>query len=188
MNGEITPSELREILEYDSVKGGFIWKVRARETFGCDRGWKGFNTRRAGHVAIYNISADGYRCGRATYAGRSQCFLAHRVAWAIYYGVWPDGQIDHINGNRLDNRITNLRVVLPAENNKNIGISRANTSGAIGVYWSPVLRKWFASIRLSKRQIYLGSYPSFELALARRKQAEREYGFNENHGSRRAWL
>lgn len=73
--------------------------------------------------------------------------LAHRLVWRIVYGEWPAGQIDHINGDRADNRIENLRLATQAENQQNRRIpGRRNKSGFLGVSWDRVVGMWHAQI------------------------------------------
>ena len=69
---------------------------------------------------------------------------------------FPIGQVDHINGNRLDNRKHNLRIVTPHQQSMNKGISKNNTSGIKGVYWNKVSKKWIAYIMINRKMIYLG--------------------------------
>jgi len=116
-------------------------------------------------------------------------FVAHRVAWAIHFGEWPNGQIDHINGDRQDNRICNLRVVTNLENCRNLGRRKTKIgpdSGVIGVYWHKQSRKWMARIKKSGKWIYLGTYSDLAEATKVRRQAERANGFHPNHGQRPA--
>lgn len=74
-------------------------------------------------------------------------FRAHRVAWALHYGEWPDNDIDHINGNKSDNRIANLREASRAQNMWNTG-GRLGSSQYCGVSWSKVRQKWIAQINI----------------------------------------
>lgn len=106
----------------------------------------------------------------------------HRIAWALHHGCWPDDQIDHINGNPEDNRIANLRAVSNAENQRNARRKCTNTSGVTGVSWHSRDHVWHANIREKGRLLYLGSFDSFDEAVAVRKAAEHEYGYHENHG------
>jgi hypothetical protein len=107
------------------------------------------------------------------------------VAFAIYYGRWPDGQLDHINGDRRDNRIANLREVSNAENSRNAGRRRDNTSGVVGVSsTSSRLNPWRAYIKIGDRVRHLGRFPSIKTAADARRAAERQHGYHENHGTR----
>lgn len=108
-------------------------------------------------------------------------YFVHRVCWYLYYGRWPI-VVDHINGDRADNRLDNLREVSQQENSKNCAISANNTSGFNGVYWNKLNRKWIANICVSRRTIYLGSYAALEDAIAHRVSANKVYGFHTNHG------
>lgn len=107
----------------------------------------------------------------------------HRLAFFYVNGRWPN-QIDHINGNGLDNRISNLREVFGSENNMNTRILKNNISGVHGVSWHKRFGKWQAQITQFKKIIYLGRYDSFFEACCARKSKEKSLGFHPNHGSR----
>ena len=109
-------------------------------------------------------------------------YLAHRVAWLLVKGVWPEHEIDHINGVPDDNRWVNLRSVTHTENQHNAKRPRHNTSGVTGVYRSAAHSKWVAQIIVDNVNKYLGIYINFDDACAARKAAELKYGFHENHG------
>lgn len=90
---------------------------------------------------------------------------AHRVCWALFYGAWPDGQIDHINGARADNRIENLRVVDPKGNRENQTVVKTgNRTGFLGVY--PRNGRFVAQIQTNRRNRYIGTFDTAELAHA----------------------
>ena len=112
-------------------------------------------------------------------------YRAHRVVWLLFRGEHPQGEIDHIDGNGLNNRPSNLRVTSRPENCRNMRMSSKNTSGCVGVYWSKSRNRWCAVIKVNGRSIYLGCYCLKDDAIAARKSAEKEYGFHENHGSER---
>jgi len=107
-------------------------------------------------------------------------YKVHRLIWLLVHKTWPENQIDHIDGNGLNNRIENLRDVPQAENNKNAKKRKDNTSGHAGVY--RFRDKWQVRIKVSGRLIHLGLFTNLDEAVAARKAAEAKYGFHENHG------
>jgi hypothetical protein len=116
------------------------------------------------------IATQGYR--QIAFHGRR--YMAHRLAWLYVHGEWPADQIDHINQNKDDNRIENLRVVNCKQNAENITMFKHNTSGRRGVCWKEKTGRWQADIRNHKRSIYLGSFMTIIDAVAARMRAERE--------------
>jgi len=102
-------------------------------------------------------------------------YLAHRIAWALHHGAWPDDQIDHINGDKTDNKISNLREATNSQNGKNYGFNCANTSGVKGVSWCKDTEKWRAVIRSEGKARNLGRYDNLEDAVLARKKAEQQY-------------
>lgn len=103
---------------------------------------------------------------RISFNNRS--YKAHRIIWLIAYGRWPNGQIDHINGRRSDNRISNLREVTQQENqqNKLTATRRNKTSGLLGAHFHKGSGRWYATISVDNRKIHIGSYKTPELAHA----------------------
>lgn len=83
-------------------------------------------------------------------------YMGHRVAWRLHYGKWPEYQIDHINGNRSDNRICNLRDVKPKENQKNRKEHRQGQ--LLGTYFCKKAKKYKSQICFNKKKIHLGMY------------------------------
>lgn len=112
--------------------------------------------------------------------GRKE-YLLHRVIWFMMTGHWPE-TVDHINHDRTDNRWENLRNIPGRENQKNMGVSRKNTSGVTGVRVLPS-GKFNATIVVNRVQLGLGSYLTLEEAIAARRAAEQRYGFHANHGT-----
>lgn len=105
-----------------------------------------------------------------------------RVVWAMTYGYWPKLEIDHIDGNPLNNRIDNLREVDHVTNGRNQRTPTNNTTGVCGVYRYRTGDKWVAAIKVNYKKIHLGLFDTIEEAAAARKEAEIKYGFHENHG------
>jgi len=175
---DITPELLRQLLDYDCKTGKFHWRKRDVSFFSASRHCDGWNTKYAGRETMTSVNAYGYLSTKIF----SEHVLSHRAAWAYHYGEWPKGQIDHINGERSDNRILNLRDVHRNENAKNRREYACNKSGATGVCWHKRHKKWRAAIGAEGRKIYLGVFDDISDAIAARKSAERRYGYHENHG------
>lgn len=146
---KLTPSELGHYLECDFFSGTLTWKVstnrrvKIRSQAGC------------------KIDASGRR-----FLGlKGQQILVHHAVWALAYGYWPT-EIDHINRDPSDNRLTNLREVTHAQNAKNKGVSSRNKSGFKGVSFSKNENKYAAHIGHNNKTIRIGSYSTPELAAA----------------------
>lgn len=102
-------------------------------------------------------------------------YYAHRMCWAIAHRAWPKDQIDHINGIKTDNRLSNLREASNAQNGKNLKLSSANTSGVTGVVFCKETGKWRAVIKVDGKTVHLGRWLSIEAAAKVRKDAEIKY-------------
>lgn len=182
---DITAEIVRDLLDYDSETGVLTWRWRdvkwfedtpTRSASWSQRNW---NSRRAGTAAFPSPSTNGYPA--STILGRR--YHAHRIAWLHAFGRHPVGEIDHINHNRSDNRLVNLREVTRDVNMRNISKSVANTSGITGVHWDSQTSKWRAEIRVNHKTYKLGRFDEKEDAAKARKAAEVQYGFHENHGA-----
>lgn len=169
---------LRELLAYNPETGELTWLPRPREIFPSKRAFNTWNARYAGKTAFITTDTPGYRQGRIF----GKHYLAHRVAWALVHGEWPAEQIDHVNGIRSDNRLSNLRAVSRAENGRNQKRRSTNTSGVTGVQWVSRGNKWEARIQVAGRNRHLGYFASKDDAIIARKAAELEYGYHANHG------
>lgn len=108
-------------------------------------------------------------------------YMAHRVAWLLYYGSWPTMLIGHEDGDGRNNRISNLRLVTNSQNAKNVK-KVPSKSGHTGVRWHSIGKKWNARIKADGVEHSLGLYDDIEDAIAARKAAEVKYGFHPNHG------
>ena len=167
---------LLQLLNYNPETGEIIWKPRPIEMFSCERFQRRWNTRYAGKRAL-TAKSTGYFAGPIL----GKTFKLHRVIWAMHYGEWPD-YIDHINHDRTDNRISNLRSVTLAENMKNQTVYKNNVSGVSGVYWSARDGVWMARISIGGIDKHLGTFRKKDDAIIARRQAEAKNGFHPNHG------
>ncbi|MGQ2942919.1 MAG: HNH endonuclease signature motif containing protein [Blastomonas fulva] len=104
------------------------------------------------------------------------------MAWLLFYGDWPTAQVDHIDGDRANNRICNLRDATHSDNCRNAGLSKRNKSGRIGVHFDHTRQRWVAGTKIMGKPIRLGRFATFEEACAARSAIEREYNFHPNHG------
>lgn len=149
-----TPEQLRELLRYDPETGKLYWKERPEGMFSTHRSFRTWNTRFGGEEAFTATSTQGYKVGSVF----DSLLRAHRVAWAIFYGEWPSDQVDHLNSNRSDNRIINLRGADSYQNRRNSGKRWNNTSGYKGVMWNKQKRKWQAEIKAGSIRKHLGFF------------------------------
>lgn len=93
----------------------------------------------------------------------------------MVYGVEPEGQIDHINGNPSDNRIGNLRLASNAENCRNRGVRSDNKAGFKGVHFRPEINRWRAEITVSGKKKRLGHFKSAQEAHRAYRDASAKY-------------
>ena len=162
---------LHQLLRYEPETGKLFWKERED----VPSQW---NARYAGKEAFTCVMGAGYKQGSIN----STLLYAHRVIMAMVIGEWPPEDVDHINGDRADNRLCNLRLATRSENMRNMKLPSRNASGCIGVSWDKGTQKWLAQIGIDGRNKYLGVFTSKADAIAARKAAEAELGFHRNHG------
>lgn len=174
----LTIDVLRSVLEYDPDSGDLRWKERPVSMFPDERARNVWNSRFSGKVAFSACCANGYRSG--TIFGKT--YRGHRLAMALHLGrmLGETEFVDHINGSRSDNRACNMRLVSRSENMRNAKKPCDNTSGVVGVMRRKncVSKVWLARIGKS----VIGSYDTFEEAVAARQDAERRMGYHRNHG------
>lgn len=163
---------LKQPLDYDPETGKLYWKARPREMFSSDRAWKSWNVRFAGASALTS-NHNGYLRGAVDGVNH----FAHRVIWKLVFGYEPD-QIDHVNGVRSDNTLSNLREVDQLTNMKNKKVYQNNNSGTGGVSWQKCNSRW--TVNIGGR--YVGNFVDFDVAVAARKQAELDLDYHLNHG------
>lgn len=153
----LTYERAHERLMHDRDTGELFWKVSH---------WK--------RVKAGNVAGDKYRNGYRRVCVDSKEYLAHRVVWMMAYGEWPTNEIDHINGDRADNRLCNLRLATSTQNKQNTGRRSDNKSGRVGVSWQKNLGKWQAAITVNRKQRHLGFYPDIESAAMAYAKAKAE--------------
>lgn len=160
---ELTADRLRALLDYDPETGLFTWRVKA-------------NRRIVAGSVAGGLRHDGYigiRLDRRRY-------MAHRLAWLHVHGHWPEGELDHGNGLRSDNRLANLRECSRQENAQNLARYPRNISGHPGVFWSKQKNRW----RVAVGRQHVGLFDTFEEAVAARCAAKKAlHGFNPGERS-----
>ncbi len=145
----LTAERLRELLHYDPTTGIFTWlvkpsgNVKAGDRAGSpnDRGYLG--------IGISN-----------------HLYISHRLVWLYVYRRWPTNHIDHINGNKIDNRLVNLREATNHQNQANAAIRKDNKSGLKGVWWHSRDKCWCSKIRINGKSRHLGYFDTAEEAHA----------------------
>lgn len=147
---------------FEEKDGRLFWKHRPREHFGRDRIYRAFNTRfsakesgscrwnvNAFRVSVHVLGVHIYRSS---------------VIWAFHNNRWPDGEIDHKDGNTLNDAIGNLRHATKSQNQGNRRLSRNSSTGHKGVYKAATPGKWIAKIGFHGKKRHLGTFDSRELA------------------------
>ena len=163
----LTHEILKERLNYAEDTGLFTWTKQEKR--GRKEGSVGFQENGYLIIALYINK-------------RTHKYRAHILAWFYVHGEYPQQSLDHINHDRLDNRISNLRLVSNWENCKNQKLKDTNTSGHAGVYLDKSRGKWIARITHDGKKIWGGRYADKEQAITKAKELYKHYGFHVNHG------
>lgn len=153
----VKQARVKELLTYDESSGGFTWKIST-------------NRRIKVGSAAGSISRQGYRVIR--FDGRLH--LSHRLAWVYVNGELGLFEIDHIDGDRKNNRISNLRIASTAQNSMNRGDNKNNTSGLKGVYHDKRRGTWRALIRKGGKRYFLGDFSTPDAAHSKYLSASKE--------------
>jgi len=164
---------LKELLDYNPETGEFTWRHRRLEHLRSGSPlWRvaSWNTQNAGKSAG-RINSSGYVLLKID----NRMYRAHRVAWFHVHGTWPRNEIDHIDRNRANNRIANLREATSLENTANTAVRRDSLSQIQGVGFQRHTRKWVARIRYRGREYHLGYFETAEAASAAYRRAKREF-------------
>lgn len=153
--------EIKSVLDYDPSTGIFHWKISFRN-----------NQVKVGSVA----GSINNRDGRLFIRFRGKLYRAHRLAWLLTYGEWPKDQIDHIDGNPLNNRIDNLRDVSNKVNGQNKRRARSDSRvGILGVSPYGDTGKFVSKIKVDEQQVHLGIFSTAQEAHAAYLEAKREF-------------
>jgi len=160
---------LCSLLDYNPLSGELTWKPR---------GIANWDARFANKTAFTANDGLGYKCG--TLLGEN--YKAHQIIWAMIHGTYPE-EIDHIDHDRSNNRLDNLREATSQTNRKNQTKRLDNTSGHTGVVRSKNKKKWIAQIHDGSKVVYLGTFETLEAAIDARKAAEKLYNYHPNHGA-----
>lgn len=155
----LNQNDLIDLFNYDAASGLLTYKTNTKN-------------KSVGEVAGKENS-DGYlqiKIGKRSYK-------VHRLIWFYVYGCWPVDLIDHINGNRTDNRICNLREATNAQNMRNSKLQRRNKSGEKGVMWRERDKRWIAACKVNGKPNYVGCFVELQDAV----NAVREFR-NKHHG------
>lgn len=161
---KLTQARLKELLHYNPRTGQFTW------------------LQNRGRVSIGTIAGtpdkDGYILIRVDYIK----YKAHRLVFLYMTGKMPREEVDHVEHNPADNRLSKLQETTRIKNCRNVSIQSRNKSGVTGVFWSDRLNKWCARIRVNREDFWLGVFTQKQKAIKARRAAERRYGFHPNHG------
>jgi len=161
---------LDNFMSYNKDTGIILWKPRSLSWFKTQRDCNAWNTRFANKEALSNIDTKGYKNG--VFFGKR--LKAHRVAWFLYYRKWPN-IIDHIDGNRINNKIVNLRDCGYSQNQMNRSPKKRGSSKYKGL--SRVGARWQVSIGLMGKKYYIGKFKDEEeAAIAYDKKAKELFG------------
>lgn len=144
----LTQSYLREILHYDPDTGDFTWLVPRAQKKAGDK---------AGRLYVHKTSKER-RWGYIEIGIDNKIYRAHRLAWLYMTGSWPEALIDHKDGDRTNNRFSNLRECTVRQNAENRFNHHGKTSQYLGVCFDKHTKKWQASIRVNGKATYLGQF------------------------------
>lgn len=164
----LTQELIAKVLKYDALSGTLIWISNLHSK-------RVVPNSRAGSL----VKSTGYR--NISLFGRT--YLEHQLIWFICNGVWPKGQIDHINQIRDDNRIVNLRDVSKADNARNRSRNPNSKLGEHGIWFNIRTNKYVAEITLNGKKVYQKSFDDIDVAINERRIKSLELGFHTNHGS-----
>ena len=161
---EFDQKYLKSILDYDEFTGVFTWKTKPSK-----------------NVLVGSVAGCVNKLGYRVITINKKQYREHRVAWLYVRGVNPK-LLDHINRDKTDNRIINLREASTQENARNQGLNPRNKSGFNGVSWCKLTGKWKAQIVVSRKTISIGYFCDLSDACWARYGYNIMYGFSPTHG------
>jgi hypothetical protein len=155
---------------YDPDTGIFTWRERPREHFVNSRAWAVWNSRYVGQIAGTQLTSKTHQRVYWIIRLNREHWLAHRLAWLLMHGTDAGARdIDHIDRNGMNNRISNLRLATRGQNNVNSCLRKDNTTGVKGVH--PNRKGYMARVYLSGKLLHLGTFPTIEEAAEARRKA-----------------
>lgn len=157
--GDLPPAwKVRELFHYDPATGIFTRKVRTSNRVKVN---EVAGLRKPSRYVLICVDGRQYR--------------AHRLAWLYVHGEPPNGDLDHINRIKTDNRIANLREATRKQNMENTGAQKNSATGVKGVHWDAVREKWASTIHHHGKTIAGGRFDSIDQATRSRKALEKKY-------------
>lgn len=160
---DVSVGSLRAAFHYDPATGLLTNRVHRR-----------YNAPAGAEVGSEFRNTKGQRYRRVRLG--KKMVLVHRVVWLMQTGEWPTGEVDHINGDGLDNRWENLRDVTPSQNKANlVCLKRNNTSGVQGVCFDPRKGVWLAQLNCHGKRVHWSTHPTKAEALTARRVAEQAH-------------
>jgi hypothetical protein len=154
----LTQTLLHSLLDYDPTTGVFKWRVNR-----AGNALQGQTTGSVNTTGYIQIKLNGVK------------YSAHRLAWLYVHGAWPEFDLDHVNRDRQDNRIVNLRKATRAQNCQNQKQRSDNTSGVKGIHWCKIKQRWIAQATIDGKRKQLGAFTDREAAIAARAAIEKQH-------------
>lgn len=154
----LTQARVKELLHYNPDTGVFTWIKKSKKS-----------------IPIGAIAGSRHNQGYSSLRIDYKRYLAHRIAWLYVFGEMPVGFVDHINRDRSDNRISNLRIVTRSENQQNHKLRKDNTSGFSGISRDRRSGKWHARIWINGKSSNVGLFQTIGEAIDARQKAEKKF-------------
>jgi hypothetical protein len=154
----LTQTLLQSLLDYDPTTGMFKWRVHR-----AGNALQGQTTGSVNTTGYIQVKLNGVK------------YSAHRLAWLYVYGSSPDFDLDHINRNRQDNRIVNLRKATRSQNCQNQKQRVDNTSGVKGIHWCKLKQRWIVQAIVEGKRKQIGAFTDREAAISARAVTEKQH-------------